>query len=126
MNKTFHLIILSLFVAQSLVLYIVEGMLPVPFIAPGAKLGLANLITVIALYALPRKRDVALILLLRIILSTAFGGGINAFFYSYPGLLSAWEVCWFSKNAANSALLVYRPPVAFFTTSARSSWHVSS
>ena len=50
MNKTFHLIILSLFVAQSLVLYIVEGMLPVPFIAPGAKLGLANLITVIALY----------------------------------------------------------------------------
>ena len=85
MNKTFHLIILSLFVAQSLVLYIVEGMLPVPFIAPGAKLGLANLITVIALYALPRKRDVALILLLRIILSTAFGGGINAFFYSVSG-----------------------------------------
>ena len=61
MNKTFHLIILSLFVAQSLVLYIVEGMLPVPFIAPGAKLGLANLITVIALYALPRKRDVVLV-----------------------------------------------------------------
>ena len=56
MKKTFHIIILGLFIAQSLVLYIVEGMLPVPFIAPGAKLGLANLITVIALKALPRKR----------------------------------------------------------------------
>lgn len=85
MNKTFRLIVLGLFVAQSLVLYIVEGMLPVPFIAPGAKLGLANLITVIALYSLPRKRDVFIILLLRVVLSTAFGGGINAFFYSAAG-----------------------------------------
>lgn len=85
MNKTFRIIILSLFVAQSLVLYIVEGMLPVPFIAPGAKLGLANLITVIALYALPKKRDACLILLLRVALSTAFGGGINAFLYSAAG-----------------------------------------
>lgn len=85
MNKTLRLIVLGLFVAQSLVLYIIEGMLPVPFIAPGAKLGLANLITVIALYSLKRKQDVALILILRILLSTAFGGGINAFFYSLSG-----------------------------------------
>ena len=85
MNKTLRLIVLGLFVAQSLVLYIIEGMLPVPFIAPGAKLGLANLITVIALYSLKRKQDVALILILRILLSTAFGGGVNAFFYSLSG-----------------------------------------
>lgn len=85
MKKTFRIIVLSLFIAQSLVLYIVEGMLPVPFIAPGAKLGLANLITVIALYALPQKRDVCLILFLRVLLAAAFGGGINAFFYSAAG-----------------------------------------
>lgn len=85
MNKTFRIVILGLLVAQSLVLYIVEGMLPVPFIAPGAKLGLANLITVIALYALPKKKDAALILFIRIILSAAFGGGINAFWYSVAG-----------------------------------------
>lgn len=87
MNKTFRIIILGLFVAQSLVLYVVEGFIPVPFIAPGAKLGLANLITVIALYALPRKRDVCLILFLRILLSTAFAGGINALLYSVSGAL---------------------------------------
>lgn len=85
MNHTFRLIMLSLFVAQSLVLYVVEGFLPVPFIAPGAKLGLANLITVVALYALPRKQDVCLLLFLRVALSTAFGGGINAFLYSAAG-----------------------------------------
>ena len=48
MNNTFRLVLIGIFVAQSLVLYIIEGLLPVPFIAPGAKLGLANLITVIA------------------------------------------------------------------------------
>ena len=90
MKKTFHIIILGLFIAQSLVLYIVEGMLPVPFIAPGAKLGLANLITVIALYALPRKRDVCLILLVRIILAIGLGGGINASCTVCSGAASAW------------------------------------
>ena len=79
MNKTTKLILLGLFIAQSLVLYIIEGMLPVPFIAPGAKLGLSNLITVVALYTFPRRRDTACILLIRIILATAFAGGINAF-----------------------------------------------
>jgi len=85
MNKTFKIILLGLFIAQSLVLYIVEGMLPVPFIAPGAKLGLSNLITVTALYTFPQKRDTALVLLVRIMLATAFAGGINAFMYSAAG-----------------------------------------
>lgn len=87
MNNTFRLVLIGIFVAQSLVLYIIEGLLPVPFIAPGAKLGLANLITVIALYTLPKKKDVALILFLRILLSTTFAGGINAFFYSVCGAI---------------------------------------
>ena len=123
MKKTFHIIILGLFIAQSLVLYIVEGMLPVPFIAPGAKLGLANLITVIALYALPRKRDVCLILLVRIILATAFGGGINAFLYSVSGAafsLGAMMVCRRRGNSLSSALA---QPAVFSITWGRSSWH---
>lgn len=91
MNKTFRIIVLGLFVAQSLVLYIIEGMLPVPFIAPGAKLGLANLITVIALYALKSKKDVALILGVRLILAAALGGGINAFWYSLAGAVLSFS-----------------------------------
>lgn len=105
MQKTFHLIILGLFIAQSLVLYVVEGMLPVPFIAPGAKLGLANLITVIALYALPRKRDVAIILLVRIILATAFGGGINAFFYSVAGAMFSLGSMLFLQKTGKFSLI---------------------
>ena len=105
MNKTFRIIILGLFIAQSLVLYIVEGMLPVPFIAPGAKLGLANLITVIALYALPKKKDVCLILLIRIILSTAFAGGINAFLYSAAGAAFSLGCMMFPKDTGKFSLI---------------------
>ena len=65
-------------------------MLPVPFIAPGAKLGLANLITVIALYALPRKRDVCLILLVRIILLRPLAAVSTLSCTVSPGPLSAW------------------------------------
>ncbi|MCH4167552.1 MAG: Gx transporter family protein [Megasphaera sp.] len=105
MNKTFRIIVLGLFIAQSLVLYIVEGMLPVPFIAPGAKLGLANLITVIALYALPHKKDVCLILLIRIILSTAFAGGINAFLYSAAGAAFSLGSMLILKNTGKFSLI---------------------
>ncbi len=105
MNKTFRIVILSLFVAQSLVLYVVEGMLPVPFIAPGAKLGLANLITVIALYALPHKKDVCLILLLRIVLATAFGGGVNAFLYSAAGAVLSLGAMMLLKQTGKFSLL---------------------
>ncbi len=105
MNKTFRIVILSLFIAQSLVLYVVEGMLPVPFIAPGAKLGLANLITVIALYALPHKKDVCLILLLRIVLATAFGGGVNAFLYSVAGAVLSLGAMMLLKQTGKFSLL---------------------
>ena len=49
MNKTNKLVYLGLLTAQSLALFVFEGLIPMPFLAPGAKLGLANLITVIAL-----------------------------------------------------------------------------
>lgn len=104
MKKTFRIIMLSLFIAQSLVLYIVEGMLPVPFIAPGAKLGLANLITVIAMYSLPRKRDVCLILFVRVLLAAAFGG-INAFFYSVAGAILSLGVMLLLKEAGKFSIL---------------------
>ena len=47
MTKTFKTVYLALLVAQSLALFLFEGMLPLPFLAPGAKLGLANLITLL-------------------------------------------------------------------------------
>ena len=78
------MIFMALLVAMSLVLHYFEGMIPVPFITPGARLGLANIITVIALYMLSPK-EAFIILFLRILLSVMFGGSISRLMYSLSG-----------------------------------------
>lgn len=75
---------IAVLVAQALILYIVEGMIPVPFITPGAKLGLSNIITVTSLYILGFK-DTFVVILLRILLSTFFGGSLSSLLYSISG-----------------------------------------
>lgn len=97
MKSTKKMVFISLLVSQALVLYIVESMLPVPFIAPGAKLGLSNLITVIGLYTLSCS-ETFLIIILRVILSALFGGSLSSFLYSLSGaILSFIIMCLIKK-----------------------------
>lgn len=84
MNKNRKMIFLSLLVAQALVLNIIERMLPVPFIAPGAKLGLANIITLVCLYSYGFK-DTLLVTILRVVLAALLGGSLSSFLYSISG-----------------------------------------
>ena len=94
MKKTNRIVYIGLLVAQALVLHIVERSIPVPFMTPGAKLGLANLITVIALYTLDNKKDAFLVLFLRLTLGTMFGGNLSSFMYSASGgILSFLSMC---------------------------------
>ncbi|GAB7308625.1 Gx transporter family protein [Enterococcus gallinarum] len=68
----------------------IENMIPYPFaFAPGAKLGLANLITIIALFTMP-KRDSFLLIWLRLILTTLLGGTVSTFLYSMSGSLLSY------------------------------------
>ena len=84
MSKNRKMVFISLLVAQALVLHIFERMIPVPFITPGAKLGLANIITVVAIYLLTFK-DAFAIVVLRVIMATLLGGNLSGFFYSISG-----------------------------------------
>lgn len=90
MNKTFRIVFIGLLVSQALALYTIESMIPVPFIAPGAKLGLTNLITVIALYMLEDKKDVLLIIILRLLLSTIFSGNLSTLMYGATGAILSY------------------------------------
>lgn len=85
MRNTSKMVYIGLLVAQALVLHIFERMIPVPFVTPGAKLGLSNLITVVALYTLDNKRDAFLVVALKLTLSTMFGGNLSSFMYSVAG-----------------------------------------
>ena len=85
MSRLQKIIFISLLVAQGVVIGLIENMIPYPFaFAPGAKLGLANLITIIALFTMP-KRDSFLLIWLRLILTTLLGGTISTFLYSMSG-----------------------------------------
>lgn len=78
-------IYIALLVAQGVIIGLLENMIPFPFaIAPGAKLGLANLITIIAIFTM-KKTDSFFLVLLRLLLTTLLGGTLSTFFYSLAG-----------------------------------------
>jgi heptaprenyl diphosphate synthase len=75
---------LSILTAVAIVLNIFENYLPLPFIAPGAKIGLANIITMIGIISIGYK-DTFLVMFTRIMLGAIFGGGLSGFIYSFAG-----------------------------------------
>ena len=105
MTKTFKTVYLALLIAQSLALFLFEGLIPLPFLAPGAKLGLANLITLLALYTLPRWQDALLVVVVRILLATMFGGGPTILLYSLAGGLLSFTVMLLLRRCSCFSLL---------------------
>ncbi|HSQ90419.1 Gx transporter family protein [Romboutsia sp.] len=85
LNKTSKMIYISLLVSMALILSLIERMIPVPFIIPGAKLGLANLVIIIAVYTLDNYKESFTVLLLRLFLSAMLGGSISTLLYSATG-----------------------------------------
>ena len=105
MNKTQKLTFISVLVAQALVLHIFERMIPVPFISPGAKLGLSNIITVIALYTLGFK-DTFMIILVKIILAALLVSSISGLLYSLSGGMLSFIAMYFIKQAGKDNISI--------------------
>lgn len=82
MGKTKRMVLLSMLVAIALVIYLIEAQIPVLF--PGIKLGLANSISLVALILLGWK-EAFLIMILRTLLGSIFGGSMSAFMFSIAG-----------------------------------------
>ena len=75
---------LALLTALALIIFVVELQLPDLIPIPGVKLGLANIITVYAVYRYSAK-EVALIVSARIILAAFFASRVMALLYSAVG-----------------------------------------
>ena len=85
MNKNKRLIYISLLAAQGVVITMLERAIPFPFaFAPGAKRGLANIITLLAIFTLPYK-DSFKVVWMRLLISTLLGGTLSTFLYSFAG-----------------------------------------
>lgn len=105
MSHTKKLVYLALLTGQSLALFLLEGLIPLPFLAPGAKLGLANLITIVALYTLPRWQDAAIMLALRIALSSLWSGGPTILLYSLAGGLMSFAAMVLLQKSGRFSLI---------------------
>lgn len=93
MKSTKRLTILAMFIAVALVLHVVEGILPVPFAAPGIKLGLANIVTLVALMFF-NFREVLTIVIIRCFMGAIFGGSISGFLFSITGGVLSAVIMW--------------------------------
>lgn len=82
--KTRKVTLLALLTAIALTIFMVEAQIPALVPIPGIKLGLANIVTVFAVFALGPK-DACLVLAARIFLGAVFAGNFSTIFYSAAG-----------------------------------------
>lgn len=97
MRKVNKMVFVSLLVAQSLIMFIIENQIPYPFIAPGAKIGLSNLFVLITLYIFD-GRTAFMVVVLKVILSSMITGNMSTFIYSISGALLSLLFMWLEKR----------------------------
>lgn len=82
--KVKKLVQMALLTAIALTIFLLEAQIPPLVPIPGIKLGLANIVTVFAVFAMGTKEGAA-ILFCRIFLGAVFAGNFGTIFYSAAG-----------------------------------------
>ena len=82
---------MALLTAIALTIFMIEAQIPALVPIPGVKLGLANIVTVFAVFVLGPK-EAAMILAARVFLGAVFAGNFSTIFYSAAGGLCAIAV----------------------------------
>ena len=78
---------LALLSAVALIIFVIELRIPNPFPIPGVKLGLANIVTVYAVFRC-KPSETAMIVAVRLLLGAVFSGNPSALLYSAAGAIS--------------------------------------
>lgn len=94
----------GVFTALALIFSYVETLIPISFGIPGVKLGLANLIIVIALFKLKLK-ETYLLSVVRILLSGFLFGNYFSIIYSLAGTLLSLSVMALLKRAGGFSII---------------------
>ena len=82
--KVKRLVYIAMLTAVALIIFMIEAQIPSPVPIPGVKLGLANIITVYAMFTLGPSSTL-MILLCRVFLGSIFSGQLITFLYSMSG-----------------------------------------
>ena len=94
----------GVFTALALIFSYIETLVPISFGIPGVKLGLANLIIVIALYKIP-LREVYVLSIVRVLLSGVLFGNYFSIAYSLAGGLLSLTVMALLKKAGGFSVI---------------------
>lgn len=94
----------GVFTALALIFSYVESLIPIQLGIPGVKLGLANLIIVIALYKM-RLSEVFLLSIVRILLSGFLFGNYFSILYSLAGGLLSLAVMFLLKKTGDFSVM---------------------
>ena len=78
---------LALLSSAALIMFVIELRIPNPFPVPGVKLGLANIVTVYAVFRY-RPSETAMIVTVRLLLGAMFSGNPSALLYSAAGAVA--------------------------------------
>ena len=107
-STTKKIAVLALLTGLSLIMFIIENLLP-PLFIPGAKLGLANIFSFAALI-IYSPVEAFIVLIARTFLGAIFAGNLSALLYSFTGGVVAMAV---------SSVLVYTvyPKISVMTVS---------
>lgn len=98
-NKRYAVIIIL--VTNAILISLLESFIPIPVPVPGVKLGLANIITLIAVVFL-RPRDVLLVVTIRCIVVALLTRGVMMLAFSLSGgILSALVMIFLYKKLSN-------------------------
>ena len=95
--KTKKVAYLGLLIALAFVFSYVEFLLPFHLGIPGAKLGLANLVIIVALYTL-REKEAFVLSMLRIVLVGFTFGSMSGMLYSFAGGLLSFAAMLLAKR----------------------------
>lgn len=94
----------GVFTALALIFSYIETLIPISFGIPGVRLGLANLIIVIALYKIP-LREVYVLSVVRVLLSGVLFGNYFSIAYSLAGGLLSLTVMALLKKAGGFSVI---------------------
>lgn len=94
---------LSLLVAIAMVFSYIEFLIPIPLGLPGIKLGLANVVMVLALYSLGPTAALT-VNLIRIFLTSLLFGNLSLGLYSLAGALLSWALMCLLKKSGRFTL----------------------
>ncbi len=94
----------GIFAALAILMGYVEAMVQMPIPVPGIKLGLANVIVVIAMYFMGNKAAIG-INVIRVLISALLFNGFSGFLYSLSGAAASFIVMVLAKKIKSSGII---------------------